>query len=1020
MIITYTMAQQPLFIRKENKEIPAVDFKKLLDEGISIVQQMAGERWTDYNIHDPGVTILEQLCYALTELGYRANFNFEDLLASQFNTDHTNDTYFSAARILPSSPITINDFRKLLIDRVQGLRNIWILPLNMPGTDSQVKGTYIAFAESSPELVSGKEEKEKLQKDIWDQISKYSNLAEAFEQVVILKRIKMFVQAKIDITYEADVDIIHAQVLFNLSRSMTRPLQFKKLETLLESDKNVNEIFDGPRLQHGFVEDKDLVKKITVINSTTFITPIKNVPGISHIHELWVYDDINNGPSQTTPPKADMVNAGMIDLDKIPVFANPWDGKPMIRYYRNKTEIRPNVQNVKKIWDRLVETARVTHDYSRSSNYDLPVPQGQQMAIGSYYSFQNHFPAIYGLGPMGLPLALRGQKKIAVLQLKGYLILFDQIMANYFAQLEHFSDLFSLDPSVSHTYFAGIIDSLVGMKNMVFRIKKTLPEDQFTKEVQAIAQDALQTIDRFYERRNRFLDHLLARFGERIADYGLNDLNVYYSEKEYQKKLTDIKIQWLSSIVRLSKNKARSFNQSRDYWHSANISAMEGKIRILLGLDTNSKKLVSQSNELWRYFQTPGEFDFGDFFSQIHAEKISPVSSHLSEIDILPGTKTPDASVLSSVTIDRDMMSGIFKTGSLSVVEIPSFYHHKHKYLLLYRKDIDPESWNKEQKDLLERMLSLFRNVDNHNPQYWIPGEKENYILEFRKSQKTGIYDTLGPAAWKEVGAFATRDEAIHAGEMLYTHIRHWNIHSEGFYLIDHLQLRPRSSSDHYCVHFSDKEWEISFHASAEHPISSLHEETEKLVLRLSKAKPRVVPNPDNTYTLYMADNGEDLGYATQRFHQSNEATRHAQNCIRPFFEQLVTGFDFFDGKTVHICRSYTFPPGITNADYSFRVTVVLPGWTARFKNKEFRQAMEHAFRLECPAHVGIDFKWVSYEDMMYFESIYPSWLEALKNEREHTGHLNTYSQKIMYFLKDMYQPDSVIHYFHQEQHRKK
>lgn len=1012
---------QPLYIRKENKEIPAVDFKKLLDEGISIVQQMAGERWTDYNIHDPGVTILEQLCYALTELGYRANFDFEDLLASQFNKDHTSDTYFSAARILPSSPITINDFRKILIDRVQGLRNIWILPLNMSGTSSLVKGMYIAFAESSPELITCKDETERIEKDIWNEISKYSNLAEAFEQVVILERIPMFVKAKIDITYEADVDMVHAQVLFNLSRSMTRPLQFKKLETLLESGKNVNEIFDGPRLHHGFVEDKDLVKKITIINSTTFITPIKNVAGISHIHELWVYsENIENEPSQTTPPEADMVNAGAVSLDKIPVFANPWDGKPMIRYYKNKTEIKPNVQKVKKIWDQLVEMARVTHNYSQSSYYDLPVPKGESLSIGSYYSFQNHFPAIYGLGPMGLPPVLRDQKKIAVLQLKGYLMLFDQIMANYFAQLEHFSDLFSLDPSVSQTYFAGTIDALEGIKNMVFRVKNTLPENRFAEEVQAIAQEALHTIDQFYERRNHFLDHLLARFGERIADYGLSDFNIYYSEEEHQKKLVNIKIQWLSTIVKLSKNKARSFNYSHDYWHQANISAMECKIRILLGLDTTSKRLVSQAYELWRYFQTPGQFDFNHFFSQIQAERISPVTTDLTEIEILPGIKTPDPFVISSVMIDRDMMSGIFKAGSLSVVEIPSFHHHRHRYLLLYSKDINTESWDKEQKDLLERMLSLFRNVDNHNPQYWIPGERENYILEFRKSPGTEIYDSLGPVAWKEIGSFATRDEAIHAGQMLYTHIRQWNIHSEGFYLIDHIHLRPRNTGSHYSVHFSDKEWGVSFHAAGEYPISSLQEETEKLVLRLSKSVPRVDPNPDNTYTLYMTDNGENLGYSTQRFRQPNEAIRHARNYIRPFFQQLISGFDFFDGKTIQICRSYAFPPGITSDDYSFRVTVILPGWTARFKDQEFRQAMEHAFRLECPAHIGIDFKWVSYEDMMYFESIYPLWLDALKNEREHTAELNAYSQKIMYFLKGMYNVDSVMHYFHQEQHRKK
>ena len=56
------------------------NYDLLLEKGISLVQNYSGENWTDYNHHDPGVTLLEQLCYALTDLGYRTNFPIEDLL----------------------------------------------------------------------------------------------------------------------------------------------------------------------------------------------------------------------------------------------------------------------------------------------------------------------------------------------------------------------------------------------------------------------------------------------------------------------------------------------------------------------------------------------------------------------------------------------------------------------------------------------------------------------------------------------------------------------------------------------------------------------------------------------------------------------------------------------------------------------------------------------------------------------------------------------------------------------------
>ena len=51
-----------------------LDFKALKAEGLAYIQRHSSSEWTNLNPSDPGVTILEQLCYAFTELGYCANF----------------------------------------------------------------------------------------------------------------------------------------------------------------------------------------------------------------------------------------------------------------------------------------------------------------------------------------------------------------------------------------------------------------------------------------------------------------------------------------------------------------------------------------------------------------------------------------------------------------------------------------------------------------------------------------------------------------------------------------------------------------------------------------------------------------------------------------------------------------------------------------------------------------------------------------------------------------------------------
>ncbi len=125
-------------ISRTNASFPDyLDFHRLREKGIVYCQRLASDLWTDFNLHDPGLTILEVLCYALTDLGYRTNLPIEELVArspEQKQQDQKlagsdgkpfDDNFFTAEQILTCNPVTILDLRKLLID-VPGVRNAWI------------------------------------------------------------------------------------------------------------------------------------------------------------------------------------------------------------------------------------------------------------------------------------------------------------------------------------------------------------------------------------------------------------------------------------------------------------------------------------------------------------------------------------------------------------------------------------------------------------------------------------------------------------------------------------------------------------------------------------------------------------------------------------------------------------------------------------------------------------------------------------------------------------------------------
>lgn len=110
----------------KNRQLPAAqDYDALRAEGLKHIEDLAHSLWTDYNAHDPGITTLEAICYAMTEAGYRSGFDMKDLLTQENGQIVDGQVLFTAKKILTNNPLTINDYRKVLIDII-GVHNAWL------------------------------------------------------------------------------------------------------------------------------------------------------------------------------------------------------------------------------------------------------------------------------------------------------------------------------------------------------------------------------------------------------------------------------------------------------------------------------------------------------------------------------------------------------------------------------------------------------------------------------------------------------------------------------------------------------------------------------------------------------------------------------------------------------------------------------------------------------------------------------------------------------------------------------
>ena len=138
------MLETPYLIR--DKQLPqSQDYDALRKAGILHIQNLAHELWTDYNPHDPGITLLELMCYGITDLGYRTAYDLKDLLTtSDRGAPVAPRPFHTAQHIFPNAPVTFQDIQKVLVD-IEGIRHAWVTAYECAPYNYQ--GLYQAFVE---------------------------------------------------------------------------------------------------------------------------------------------------------------------------------------------------------------------------------------------------------------------------------------------------------------------------------------------------------------------------------------------------------------------------------------------------------------------------------------------------------------------------------------------------------------------------------------------------------------------------------------------------------------------------------------------------------------------------------------------------------------------------------------------------------------------------------------------------------------------------------------------------------
>lgn len=191
-------------------------YSRLQTQTLEEIQRLSEKVWTDFNAHDPGVTLADIANYVLTETNYKLEFAPEDYLTDKDGTFNPEQFgLFPPQAIYTTAPVTTEDYRKLFFARIPALDNAWVA-CNLATGGYTVRVVLSTFEEDQERIVK------KLVKAVYNS---HRNLCEYLDEVVVVQPEELEFHAELVIEPGKDATVLlaklYAVILHYLSGSVS-------------------------------------------------------------------------------------------------------------------------------------------------------------------------------------------------------------------------------------------------------------------------------------------------------------------------------------------------------------------------------------------------------------------------------------------------------------------------------------------------------------------------------------------------------------------------------------------------------------------------------------------------------------------------------------------------------------------------------------------------------------------------------------------------------------------------------
>lgn len=412
-------------------------------------------------------------------------------------------------------------------------------------------------------------------KKVRDKLLSNRNLCQDLVCIKELKPEEVGICADVDLSPDAPVEETLAEIYYQLEEYVKPAVRFHTIEELQEMGRSMDQIFEGPKLDHGFLDDEEFAKlnRQKPLRASDIIHILMDISGVQGVRNLRIVSFIDELPSA----EEKWIWCPSEDACRVPNFEPK---KSSLVFYKKDLPFYANQEEALALLaDKDTQDMRIRY---RKHQKDLPVPTGEDMEVEDYYPVQNDLPLNYMVGQYGVPTSQPTIRKAQARQLKGYLAFFEQLFANYLSQLSHVGELFSWKEDKVQTYFTQPLDEIDALDELY------IDYPQLQENLNHIIEETKTA----QERKLRFQEHLMGRFAESFTDYSLLMFDMVKNQELVSDALIEDKRLFLTEYPRLSGERGMAY----DYRYpevSDNISGFKRRIYRLLGIEEPARKKIA-------------------------------------------------------------------------------------------------------------------------------------------------------------------------------------------------------------------------------------------------------------------------------------------------------------------------------------------------------------------------------------------------------------------------------------------